>query len=268
MKWLTESLVALRAVDKACELFETNPGIFNTWTKESSRDVVTDLDVRLEEAINSVLRHNGIPILSEETCFQTNSEHAWIVDSLDGTLNFLNGIPFFAFSVGLRYQGKFVAGAVAFPALQELYFTYGSEASFMNGRRLRPVATQGTLFGAAFGTKINSEISNIGHDLFSVINRDFQGCLRIGSAAALTCMVAKGSLQGAFGFGVKIWDVAAGLAVCKNAGYEIFTRSIANTQCIDFFVGTPNSNTLLRNQYNSLVNIDQDSEWIKETLQS
>jgi myo-inositol-1(or 4)-monophosphatase len=246
VNWLYESKLALKAINRACEIFGTNPTPGTSWVKESSRDVATDLDVLLEKELCRVLAESGVPILAEETQSDVSGDPLWAVDPLDGTVNYLHGIPYFGTSVGFVAGGDCVAGAVVLPALQELYFTYGSEGAFLNGKKLLPQKSDSMLFGAAFGGKMEEPDSSKAYELFGKANSHSQGCVRLGSATALTCLVAKGSLQGAYGLGVKIWDVAGGLAICQHVGYEVVIRRHTDNRKVDFFVGERTAVDVLR----------------------
>lgn len=240
-----EALAALRAVSSAEELMAQPIERVVTGTKESNRDIVTNLDVLLERHICAILGETGLPILSEER-FATQPQLPaldapfWAVDPIDGTVNFTNGMPYYGISVGLWDGSAFTVGAVAMPAFKEIFFTHGQEAAFLNGRRL--VARPGVLGEALLGASLPGRVvpgDPPHYELFRRVNEETRGCLRLGSAAALLCLTACNRLQGAYGFRAKLWDVAGGLAVASRAGCEVWTAPHPGTATLDYVVTAP-----------------------------
>jgi myo-inositol-1(or 4)-monophosphatase len=171
----------------------------------------------------------------------------WLVDPIDGTVNFANGVPYFAISAGLWEGGGFRVGAVSLPAFKELFFTHGDEAAFLNGRRLkvRPARIDEALVGVSFPGRATAEKQDP-YGMFGRVNEATRGCLRLGSAAALVCLVACGRLQGAYGFGAKIWDVGGALAIALRAGAEVRFRRHPGGPLIDYVVAAPGAGGPLR----------------------
>jgi myo-inositol-1(or 4)-monophosphatase len=214
-------------------------------TKESLRDIVTDFDTRIEKVIFEILQASGHKIIGEESFsgeFDTPGEPVWVVDSIDGTANFVSGMPLYAASVGLCQNEKFLIGAVGLPATKELFFTHGDSAAFLNGKLLSPTPTdmKNALIAVSFsGAKGEEEFRRREFQLFGTINDSSRGCLRLGSAATNICYVALGRLQAAYGFQAQIWDVAAGLAIAERAGCQLHTMRRKNSTKIDYIVGAP-----------------------------
>ncbi|KQT52147.1 MULTISPECIES: inositol monophosphatase family protein [unclassified Aureimonas] len=149
-----------------------------------------------------------------------DSQHRWLVDPLDGTTNFLHGIPMFAVSIALERDGEIVAGVVFNPAADELYSAEKGGGAFMNDRRIR-VAARTKLHEGLFGTGAPF----LGHGdharfLFEMrhVMTQSSGIRRIGSAALDLCYVAAGRLDGFWERDLKPWDIAAGAVIIREAG--------------------------------------------------
>ncbi|CAG0909803.1 unnamed protein product, partial [Darwinula stevensoni] len=149
-----------------------------------------------------------------------DSQHRWIVDPLDGTTNFLHGIPLFAVSIGLERQGQLVAGVIYNPAMDELYTTEKGGGAFMNDRRLR-VAGRTKLTDSV----ICSGTPHLGrghHGRYLVqlknVMGEVSGIRRTGSAALDLAFVAAGRFDGFWEEGLSAWDVAAGIIMIREAG--------------------------------------------------
>lgn len=261
IRWEYEAERALRAVYEGglvCnERFGDRPGAMpgpalSITTKESARDVVTETDRRIEHHIRTLLAPCGHPVLGEEGQGENAvfppaaGQPVWLVDPLDGTANFVAGMPWFAVSVGLWCDGVCVTGAVSLPATRELFFTHGDHGAFLNGKPLKTGAGNGTgleeaLIAASFsGTRGDPELRARHYALFGYLNDAGRGCLRLGSTAANIVQVAAGRLHAAYGLGARLWDAAGGLAVARQAGCALRLRLWPEdaSRC-DFVVGTP-----------------------------
>ena len=156
VEWEEESGIALNAVSEASS-FLLDPHLeMNATRKGSHRDLVTPHDYRVQSLIIDKLCATPYPILSEELHEKApiNLEKThWIVDPIDGTVNFLHGLPLYGISVALSHEGDFPVGAVSIPALREFYFTYGNQGAYLNGRPLTKPSTLElgqALLGCAF----------------------------------------------------------------------------------------------------------------------
>lgn len=145
----------------------------------------------------------------------------WIVDPLDGTLNFLHGIPHFAISVAAEERGEIVAGAVYQPLTDEFFWAEKGAGAFLNDRRLR-VSGRRSLQEAVFATGI--PVTGLGgnHDQFIAYQRavmeNTAGVRRFGAAALDLAWVAAGRFDGFWEMKLKPWDIAAGLLLVREAG--------------------------------------------------
>jgi myo-inositol-1(or 4)-monophosphatase len=147
--------------------------------------------------------------------------HRWIVDPLDGTTNFLHGIPHFAISIGLEREGVMVAGVVYNPATDELFTAEKGKGAFLNDRRRLRVAGRKTLADAVVVTGIPHR-GRPGHPKFldemKSVMMEVAGLRRSGSAALDMAYVAAGRYDGYWERGLKAWDLAAGIVLVREAG--------------------------------------------------
>jgi len=227
MNFEKEAALALRAVSEGARIAGERPERLSIQTKQSFRDVVTEVDRQIEERMSVILGEGAYPVVGEEH-FESGTETEpeglyWAVDPIDGTANYVAGIPYYGISAGLVSNGTDArVGAVALPALRELYFTHGDEVAFRNGRALPPVdrreLSQSLVAGSFSGAKGDPAERALLYRLFGEFNERSRGALRLGSAAANFCYVASGQLQLVYGFHAAIWDVAGGLAIASRAG--------------------------------------------------
>lgn len=144
----------------------------------------------------------------------------WIVDPLDGTSNFLHGLPHWAISIGLEHKGEVVAGVVYDPAKDELFWAEKGQGAWMNDTRLR-VSGRTNMIEALFATGLpfggRSDLPATLHDLARILP-GCSGVRRWGSAALDLAYVAAGRFDGFWERGLKAWDMAGGLILVREAG--------------------------------------------------
>jgi myo-inositol-1(or 4)-monophosphatase len=193
-------------------------------------DYVSQADRKAEEIIFTELSRArpGYSFLMEErgAVEGTDGQHRFIVDPLDGTTNFLHGIPVFAISIALERQGVLVAGVVYNPAMDELYTAERGGGAFLNDRRLR-VAARKDLTDALIGTGI--PLLGRGHHgqyLIEMRNvmAETAGVRRLGAAALDLAYVAAGRFDGFWESGLYPWDIAAGALMIREAGGFVTDR--------------------------------------------
>jgi myo-inositol-1(or 4)-monophosphatase len=187
-------------------------------------EFVTTADLRAERVLRAELQkaRPGYAVLMEEGGAEAGSDprHRWIVDPLDGTTNFLHGIPHFAISIALERDGEVVAGLIYEPLRDETFWAEKGAGAFLNDRRLR-VSGRRRLAEAVIGTGIPfGERGN--HTLYLETLRGVMaatsGVRRMGAASLDLAYVAAGRLDGFWEFGLAPWDIAAGLLVIREAG--------------------------------------------------
>ncbi|HWB47414.1 MAG TPA: inositol monophosphatase family protein [Hyphomicrobiaceae bacterium] len=149
-----------------------------------------------------------------------DKSHRWIVDPLDGTTNFLHGIPLFCIAVALEREGEIVAALTYNPALDELYTAEKGAGAFLNNRRLR-VAARKNLAESVISTGIphrgRGDHARFLRECRSLMEQ-VSGLRRTGSAAIDLAWTASGRFDGYFEHGLSPWDIAAGLLLVREAG--------------------------------------------------
>ncbi len=164
----------------------------------------------------------GYPFLTEETGVVAGKDksHRWIIDPLDGTTNFLHGIPIFAISIALERDGEIVAGVVFNPVSNELFVAEKGQGAFLNDRRLR-VAQRSELADSVIATGIPHR-GRSGHQEFKAelphMMTRVAGIRRCGAAAIDLAWTAAGRFDGFWERGLEAWDMAAGLLLVQEAG--------------------------------------------------
>ncbi|MFQ5958870.1 MAG: inositol monophosphatase family protein [Alphaproteobacteria bacterium] len=193
-------------------------------SRKGPGDFVTATDLRAEEVLRAELARArpGCGFLLEEggVVAGGGDGRRWIVDPLDGTLNFLHGIPHFAISIALEHEGEIVAGVVYDPLRDELFHAEKGSGAYMNDRRLR-VSARGKLEESVIATGIPSK-GRAGHpeylgQLAAVMAR-CAGVRRLGSAALDLAYVAAGRYEGFWEPALSLWDIAAGVLLVREAG--------------------------------------------------
>jgi myo-inositol-1(or 4)-monophosphatase len=150
----------------------------------------------------------------------SDTSHRWIIDPIDGTTNFLHGIPMFAISVGLEREGQMVAGLIFNPVMDELYTAERGKGAYLNDRRLR-VSARATLADAVLATGIPHR-GRDNHPRFlreiELMTRQVAGIRRTGAASLDLAWTAAGRFDGYWEHDIKPWDMAAGLVLLREAG--------------------------------------------------
>ena len=178
-------------------------------SKKGPHDFVTKTDKHVEKILIEELSKikKNYSFLTEETGSIKNKdkENTWIIDPIDGTTNFLHGIPHFAISIALKYKNELLSGLIFDPIKDEMFFAEKDKGAFLNNQRLR-VSKKNSLDECLFSSNNEGvKISNLN--------------LRCtGSAALDLAYVASGRLDGCFQNKINLWDVAAGALMIKEAG--------------------------------------------------
>lgn len=187
-------------------------------------DFVSAADKTAEKIIYEELSHArpDIGFLMEERgeVKGKDPQNRWIVDPLDGTTNFLHGIPVFAISIALEREGQIVAAVVYNPAMDELFTAEKGRGAFMNDRRIR-VAGRRDMLQSVFVTGI-PHLGRPAHGEFIEQQRrvmlNSAGVRRFGAASVDLCYVAAGRFDGYWETGLQPWDMAAGILIVREAG--------------------------------------------------
>lgn len=196
----------------------------NVGVKQQS-DYVTEVDRAAEAAIITVLQdaYPAYGILAEESGLagtDANAEFQWIIDPLDGTTNFIHGVPQYAISIGLAKQGVVQQAVVYDPNRNEIFTASKGGGAFLNGKRIRVAKRtklDETLIGTGFPYRMFDHI-----DAYLAIFRDLAqktaGMRRPGAASLDLAWVACGRMDGFWELGLSPWDMAAGSLLISEAG--------------------------------------------------
>ncbi len=177
--------------------------------KKGPRDFVTKTDKLVEKILIEELSKTkkNYSFLSEEigSIINKDKENVWIIDPIDGTTNFLHGIPHFAICIALQSKKEIVSGLTFDPIKDEMFFAEKNKGAFLNNQRLR-VSSKNSIEDCLFS-------SNHEGVKFSDLNMRYTGC-----AALDLAYVASGRLDGFFHNNINLWDVAAGKILVEEAG--------------------------------------------------
>ncbi|WP_088186480.1 inositol monophosphatase family protein [Desulfosporosinus sp. FKA] len=196
--------------------------------KTSIMDIVTQYDIEIEKLLEKEIkkRYPEHLILGEEGEQQTKDDigsylpkngYVWVIDPIDGTVNFALGIPIFAVSIALFFEGELLAGVIYNPISKEMFSSQKEAGAWLNGQRIR-VGEVKELNRATIGVSI----ACLKKDPESYKLAVTAGGIRIlGSAAITIAYAAAGKLDAYWGKELYLWDVAAGLLLIKEAGGEI-----------------------------------------------
>ena len=193
-------------------------------SKKGAADFVSRADINAEQTIFEELSKGrpkyGFVMEERGEVEGADNSNRWIVDPLDGTTNFLHGLPQFAISIGLERDRQPYAGVVYNPITDELYWAEKGEGAFMNDHRLR-VSSRGDLESALFATGLPFK-GKSGRELAlketDIVLANTAGVRRYGSAALDLAYVAAGRFDAYWERGLNVWDVAAGIVLVREAG--------------------------------------------------
>ncbi len=194
-------------------------------TTKSTNDFVTEVDQRAEEVIIETLltAYPGHGILAEEsgrTHGAKNSEYVWIIDPLDGTTNFIHGLPFYAVSIALAFRDQIQQAVVYDPTRNDLFYASKGRGAFMNDKRLRVskrTRMSDSLIGTGFPFRKGDNFQRY-VKMFEEVMQACAGVRRPGAAALDLCYVAAGYYDGFFETGLNPWDIAAASLMITEAG--------------------------------------------------
>jgi len=193
--------------------------------RKGRNDFVTQVDRGAESEIIKIIRkaYPQHAVLGEEggrsEIAGGDNEVLWIIDPLDGTTNFLHGLPHFAVSIGVQVRGKLEHGVIYAPCTQDLYCASRGGGATLNNRRIRVSGTK-DLDSALIGTGVPIRAANLDAYLpmLRAVVESTAGVRRAGSAALDLAYVAAGRLDAFWELGLKPWDIAAGLVLVQEAG--------------------------------------------------
>ncbi|HRG57343.1 MAG TPA: inositol monophosphatase family protein [Bacteroidia bacterium] len=189
-------------------------------------DFVTRVDKTSEkliiEALEPLVPEAGF-IAEENTKSQKGDVYNWIIDPLDGTTNFIHGIPCYCISIALMQENEIVVGVIFEMNLQECFYAWKNGGAFLNGKQIH-VSNTNKLIDSLLATGFpyyDYQYLNEYLDLFKHFMKNSHGVRRLGSAAADLAYVAAGRFEGFYEYSLKPWDVAAGALIVIEAGGKV-----------------------------------------------
>jgi len=206
--------IMIKACEKASKVIIRDFGeVENLQVKKKGpKDFVTKTDKRVEKILIEELKKSkkNYSFISEEAGIINNSDenNIWIIDPIDGTTNFLHGIPHFAISIALKSNNEITSGLIFDPIKNEMFYAEKNSGSFFNNRRIR-VSKKDDLQDCLFATNHEGAIN-------SKLNLRYTGC-----AALDLAYVSCGRFDGYFHNKINVWDVAAGVLIIREAGGKV-----------------------------------------------
>ena len=205
-------------------------------SKKGPADFVTNADLKAEKIIIEELK-NARPnysIISEENGIENNKDkkNTWIIDPIDGTINFLHGVPHFAISIALKSDNEIVSGLIFDPIKNEMFYAEKDNGAFFNNHRIK-VSKKNELNNCLFVT---------GGRIIKELEFPYR---KSGSAALDMAYVASGRYDGYFQHDLKIWDIAAGIILVKEAGGILNEIDLSNNSNIKIIASSPDINSKL-----------------------
>ncbi len=211
-------------------------------SKKGPSDFVTNSDLKAEKIIIEELKkaRPNYSIISEENGTENNKDknNTWIIDPIDGTINFLHGIPHFAISIALKSNEEIISGLIFDPIKNEIFFAEKENGAFFNNHRIR-VSKKNELNNCLFATggKTKQELD---------LPYRKSGC-----AALDMAYVAAGRYDGYFQHDLNLWDIAAGLILVKEAGGVLNEIDLNNNKNIKIIASSPDINSKLLEKLNN-----------------
>ena len=195
-------------------------------TKRSPIDLVTEIDKAAENLIRRRLARAfpDFGFLGEEHgAAQEDAEYRWIIDPIDGTMNFVHGIPLFGISIGLERRGRLIAGVIFDPSRRELYTATRGGGAFLNGKRIHVSCVKRldfSVLSTGFSSKFRQQPEPY-LTWFKTFEMRCHAVRRIGTTVLALAYVASGRMEGFYEQDLWPWDVAAGIVIVEEAGGRV-----------------------------------------------
>ena len=211
-------------------------------------DFVTNADIKAEKIIIDELTKSrkNYSILSEESGSKENKDidNVWIIDPIDGTINFLHGVPHFAISIALKSNNEIVSGLIYDPIKDEMFYAEKNNGAYFNNKRIR-VSKRKKIEDCLFAS---GEIDN--ENIKQKTNAKLT-TRKSGSAALDMAYVASGRYDGYFQKNLNLWDIAAGIIIVKEAGGQVNDLNLKQNNNINIIASSSSINEkLLKNLIN------------------
>ena len=199
-------------------------------SKKGPTDFVSNADLKAEKIIIEELKKAkpNYSIISEENGIENNKDknNTWIIDPIDGTINYLHGIPHFAISIALKTKNEIVSGCIFDPIKDEIFYAEKNIGAFFNNRRIR----------VSKKNKINECLFVTGGKIKKKLDIQYR---KSGSAALDMAYVAAGRYDGYFQNELNLWDIAAGIILIKEAGGLINEIDLSQSKKLNVITSTP-----------------------------
>jgi len=236
MKSISANLnIMIKASEKASKILIRDFGELENLqvSKKGPQDFVTNADIKAEKIIIEELKkaRPNYSIISEENGIEKNKDDStfWIIDPIDGTINFLHGIPHFAISIALQSKKEILCGLIFDPIKDEMFYAEKNSGAFFNNQRIR-VSKKSDINECLFGVgKMKNDTDLI--------------CRRSGCAALDMAYVASGRYDGYFQTNLNLWDIAAGIVLIKEAGGIINEIDLSTLKNIKVLASSAEINT-------------------------
>ncbi len=225
--------IMIKASEKASKILIRDFGEIEKLqvSKKGPTDFVTNADLKAEKIILEELTkaRPNYSTISEENGTKKNKDkdNIWVIDPIDGTINFLHGIPHFAISIGLISNGEIKSGLIFDPIKNEMFYAEKNNGAFLNNQRIR-VSKKNKLNECLFAT------GGSNYEIVKDIPHRRTGC-----AALDMAYVASGRYDGYFQFNLNLWDIAAGIVIVKEAGGLINQIDLNNYRNIKVLASSP-----------------------------
>ncbi len=195
-------------------------------TKRSAIDLVTEIDRAAEQLIHRIL-YRAYPAFGffgeEHGQRRPDAAYRWIVDPIDGTMNFVHGLPLFGVSIGLEHRGRIVAGVIYDPMRRELFTATQHGGAFLNGKPIRVSPTRRlaqSLLSTGFSSKFRADPQPY-LGWFAAFQRRSRGVRRLGTTVLSLASIAAGRMEGFYEQDLWPWDIAAGMLLIEEAGGRV-----------------------------------------------
>ena len=230
--------VIIKASEKASKILIRDFGEIEKLqvSKKGPTDFVTNADLKAEKIILEELKkaRPNFSVISEESGIEKNKDNknTWIIDPIDGTMNFLHGIPHFAISIALKSDDEIVSGLIFDPIKNEMFYAEKDSGAFFNNQRIR-VSKKNEINDCLFVTE---------GKIINELNLPYR---KSGCAALDMAYVASGRFDGYFQNDLSLWDIAAGIVLIKEAGGVINNINLNNYQNIKVIASSSDINAKL-----------------------
>ena len=236
--------IMIKACEKASKILIRDFGEIEKLqvSKKGPSDFVTNSDLKTEKVIIDELKKAkpNYSIISEENGIENNKDkkNTWIIDPIDGTVNFLHGIPHFAISIALKSNNEIISGLIFDPIKDEMFYAEKDNGAFFNNHRIR-VSKKNQINDCLFvtGGKLDKELP---------LPYRKSGC-----AALDLAYVASGRYDGYFQRDLNLWDIAAGILLVKEAGGVINEIDLTINKSIKIIASSPDINRKLLDKINN-----------------